>query len=473
MKTPGILRGLVHLREFWGENVADTIAAVSTPPGRGGIAVVRISGPQAVSVAAGLVSLRSGRGLKDVPSWSVSLGHVLNADGTFLDEALVVVMQAPRSYTGEDVVEIQCHGGQLVSQKVLAGAMSLGARLSSPGEFTRRAYLSGRISLEQAEAVADVISAGSEKALVQAGRRLKGELGSLVSSWETRLVDILAEVQGASDFPEDIPMDHPVKDQVARVYEDLAAFVGQAPLGLALNQGIDVCLVGRPNAGKSSLFNALVRQDRAIVTDIPGTTRDVLMQRTEWDGVPVTLLDTAGLRQTSEVVEAIGVGRAEKAASSSEVIVYVVDDADGILAEDEHWLGKWQDRRLVLAINKVDLGQGRGLSDVLRGYPQKAFVKVSCVTGQGLVDLREQVVRWFQSPGMVDMVMPGSARQVDCIKRASRWLQQALNELEAGWTEDVVCFSLENALKALNKLTGTDAAEATLDRVFSRFCVGK
>lgn len=453
----------------------DTIAAIATPTGTGGVAIVRISGPDAVKVAESFVVLGKGR-LSTLQDRRVVLGSLVDAGKNVFDEALIVLMRAPRSFTGDDTVEIQCHGGRLVTEKVLSMALQMGARQAERGEFTRRAFLSGRISLEEAEAVLDIVEARSEEALTQAGRRLRGELGRLVEAWESRILDVLAELQGAADFPEDISgREEQVFGELRLLARDLEDFVTRAPLGLALSGGIQVCLVGRPNVGKSSLFNALLREERAIVTSVPGTTRDVLRENTEWHGLPVTLLDTAGLRSTEEVIEAIGVERAVSSAREAEVILYVVDDSRGILEEDLRWLEKWKGRRVALIANKVDLGIGRA-REFLEGHAGLAvgaFLEVSSLTGQGLDELKQAVAGFFVHGSGTTSVVPGSARQVDCVRRALSAVSRALTELEEGWTDDVASLSIEESARALAELTGKDVTEAALDRVFQRFCVGK
>ncbi len=452
----------------------ETIAAVSTPSGTGGIAVVRVSGPEALCVVDRVVRLRRRKPVRDLDTWSAALGDAYGADAVFLDEVVVMVMRAPNSYTGEDVVEIQCHGGRLVTEKILDEVLRLGVRAAMPGEFTRRAYLSGRINLLEAEAVADVVAARSEAALVQAGRRLKGEFGGLVRSWEERLVGLLSTLLGSSDFPEDVSMERDgLTVGVESLFWEMDTFLSRAPIGLALAEGVQVCLVGKPNVGKSSLFNALLREDRAIVTEIPGTTRDILREHSQWEGVPVVLLDTAGLRATAEIVEVIGVERAESAASTSEVILYVVEDTAGLTPEDRGWLERWKERRLLLVINKVDAGAGLITPEVVEPLVGNSAVWVSCLTGQGLEDLRKKVAGWFSSKETLDQVVPGSARQVDCVRRAACCLKDALDEINRGWPDDVVVFSLEDAAKALKELTGTDWTEEALNQVFERFCVGK
>ena len=454
----------------------ETIGAIASPMGTGGIAIVRLSGGNSVSIADKMIRLRRRGGTLDsMASWSMALADIVDTDaGTTIDEAVVLLMKGPRSYTGEDVVEIQCHGGMLVAEKVMNIAFRLGVRAAMPGEFTRRAFLNGRITLDEAEAVLDVINSASEASLSQAGRRLKGELGAMVERWESLIIDILALLQGSMDFPENIESEHSrIEALLTELSRDIGAVLAKAPLGLALSGGVEVCLVGRPNVGKSSLFNALLSRERAIVTDIPGTTRDVLSERTQWYGLPVVLLDTAGLRQTREVVEAMGVERAKSAAQESNVILYVLDDTEGILEEDREWLTRWQDRYCVAVVTKGDLGKGKIDAGELDHVSRGDWVRVSSVTGEGLEELKKRVQYMFTSLGDPEVLAPGSARQVDCLERALNGIRRALDDLSLGWTDDVVVLSLEEAARALMELTGKVVSNETLDRIFSRFCVGK
>jgi tRNA modification GTPase len=434
-----------------------------------------VSGPDALAVGDRIVRLKRGQRLAEVPGWSVALGEAVDpANGTILDEVIAVVMRRPRSYTGEDVLEIQCHGGRLMAEKILALALAGGACPAEAGEFTRRAFLSGRITLEEAEAVLDLVNAPSESSLRAAGRRLKGELGARIRGWEARLFGILAAFHAAADFPEDVgdQVIGPMKELVA-LRDEARALLDRAPLGLALVSGIEVCLVGRPNAGKSSLFNALLGEDRAIVTVVPGTTRDVLRERTEWRGLPVVLLDTAGLCETSDVVETIGVERARSAATEAEVILYVVDDTVGLTGEDAGWISRWRDRKMLVVVNKVDKGAGRVAGTEVTMVAGHDWLRVCAVTKEGLEQVKDRVLGWFSAGGAPESAVPGSARQVDCLRRAVQAMEQAVSQGEIGWTEDVVVLSLEEAARAFAALTGREVSKETLDRVFSRFCVGK
>ncbi len=454
---------------------ADTIAAIASPIGVGGIAIVRLSGAEALKISSNMIKLKRNIDIDALDTWSIALADVIDFDaGCVIDESIILVMKKPRSYTGEDVVEIQCHGGLLIAEKILDLVLKSGARLAAPGEFTKRAFINGRITLDEAEAVMEIVTASSEESLQQAGRRLKGELGSVVEKCEMQIVDLLAMLQGAIDFPETIDMDRQqILDLLSALGKDIQQVLEQAPLGLALSQGVEVCLIGRPNVGKSSLFNALLTKDRAIVTDIPGTTRDVLKELTQWYGLPVALLDTAGLRQTGEVVEALGVERAQTAAAESHVILYVLDDTQPITFEDEQWLNRWQDRKCLAVVTKVDLGERQVNLKQLDQICPGRWVKVSGTTGFGTEDLKKKVQRMFVGLGNPEVLAPGSARQVNCLERAYSGITDALEYLNAGWTDEIVVLALEQAANALMELTGKKVSSETLDRIFSRFCVGK
>jgi tRNA modification GTPase len=472
-KAPGT--GLLFSKGEWAL-CEDTIAAISTPRGTGGISIVRLSGPDAVSIADRVVNLKTSQPIKAMQSWSARLGTVRAADGTAIDEAVVILMRKPRSYTGEDMVELQCHGGPVASQKVLFALLEAGARHAGPGEFTKRAFLSGRITLDEAEAVLDVVTASTEAALKEAGRRLGGELGAKVKKWEERLYGALAGLLALADFPEEVEeMSESAFEEIAVIRKEIADVLRRAPLGLALSGGIEVCLVGAPNSGKSSLFNALLSQDRAIVTEVPGTTRDVLRERAEWNGLPVILLDTAGLRRTEDVVELIGVARAEEAARESEVILYVIDGTRGVTCEDRKWVSKWREegRHVIAVVSKADAGIDPTDFFELGEITGGAYVVSSSKTGQGVEEIKARVARMFDGGDGLEVVAPGSARQVDCLRRAEALLGEALSGRSSGWSEDVLVLSVEEAARALSELTGKNVSEEALEQVFSRFCVGK
>lgn len=455
----------------------ETIAAIATPRGTGGIAIVKISGKDAVAVAADCLSARGARKLSRSRGYTAFFDRVVSPEsGETIDEVIVLVMRCPRSYTGEDVVELQCHGGELVAEKVLDAVLSRGARIAEPGEFTRRAFLNGKITLDEAEAVLDVVSARTDRALRQAFLRLEGKLGKSVLGWRDRIEAVLAMVQGALDFPDDISLrDEDVVPVLEEVADRIDCMLEDGVLGLALTSGVELALVGRPNVGKSSLFNALLGEERAIVTEIPGTTRDLLRERVQWAGIPVILVDTAGLRETREIVEAIGVERARNAAEESWGTLYVVDGSVPLTGEDWYWLGKWRDRRVVVVLNKCDVAPEhvkREISALVTGRTGFPVVEVSARTGSGLEKLKETVVGMFGGAER-ESVVPGSARQVACLRRAREALVRALQAWREGWTWDVVASEMEEACRGLDELTGSRISEDVLDEIFSRFCVGK
>ncbi len=453
----------------------DTIAAIATPNGMGGVSVIRVSGPDAAGIAGKIVKLKRRGRIEDMKAWSVALGSVVEGEGgKLLDEVLVLFMKGPRSYTGSDTVELQCHGGRVVTEKILSLLIGCGARLAEPGEFTRRAFLNGRITLDEAEAVLDMVSAASERALSQASRRLRGELGALVRAWEEALLDAVSMLQGSIDFPKDIESGfEEVRENLRALHREMKDFLASSPLGLALSEGLCVCLAGRPNVGKSSLFNVLLSEERAIVTDIPGTTRDVLRERTVWAGIPVMLFDTAGLRVAGEIIEGVGVERAKEAASESQVVLYVVDDCEGISSEDEDWLRKWSGKHLLLVVNKTDLGCGKVDQKVAEALVGDNVVAVSALTQEGIKELKAKAISPFTRGSSPESVAPGNFRQVECVRGACESLSEALALADEGWTLDVVTVMLERAAVSLMEVTGKSLSEEMLDRVFSRFCVGK
>ncbi|MBE3520171.1 MAG: tRNA uridine-5-carboxymethylaminomethyl(34) synthesis GTPase MnmE [Firmicutes bacterium] len=455
----------------------ETIAAIATPRGTGGIAIIKVSGKDAVAVAAGCLSARGARKLSRARGYTAFFDRVVSPhSGETIDEVIVLVMRSPRSYTGEDVVELQCHGGELVAEKVLDAVLSRGARMAEPGEFTRRAFLNGKITLDEAEAVLDVVSAKTDRALRQAFLRLEGKLGKLVLGCRERIAGVLSRVQAALDFPDDISLrDEEVVPVIEEVTAEIDSMLEEGVLGLALTSGVELTLVGRPNVGKSSLFNALIGEDRAIVTEIPGTTRDLLRERVQWSGIPVVLVDTAGLRQTREIVEAIGVERARKAAEESWAALYVVDATEPLADEDWYWLERWRDRRVVVVLNKADIAREdvrREISALVEARTGFPVVEVSARTGSGLERLKETVVGMFGGAER-ESVVPGSARQVACLRRAREALVRALEAWKEGWTWDVVASEMEEACRGLDELTGSRISEDVLDEIFSRFCVGK
>ena len=468
----------------------DTIAAIATATGAGGLAVVRVSGSAALATADAV--FEGGERLESAPSHTVHHGWVVArecaeaADGAAvaparrLDEVVAAVFRAPRSYTREDVVELSCHGGELSSRRVLAALLAAGARLASPGEFTLRAFLNGRIDLAQAEAVADVVRAETERGHELALSQLAGELSRTVNALSDRLADALAEVEARVDFAEDvggIEVPEHVLATIAGLEASLAGLLQGAAYARAVREGVRVPLVGRPNVGKSSLFNALLGEARAIVTDVPGTTRDRVSEAIELAGIRVTVSDTAGMRETGDAVESIGVARAREALADCAVALWVVDGAAPLDDDDERIARELAGKRVLVALNKRDLGEATTLAQVgtlLDGAPRRV-VAVSATQGLGLEALR-QALAALLGAGEADGSLSGAVgnrRHAEALERARAALDRAARAAGEGLPGEFVALELREALAALGEVTGRSVGEDLLERIFSKFCVGK
>ncbi|MGE5675758.1 MAG: tRNA uridine-5-carboxymethylaminomethyl(34) synthesis GTPase MnmE [Mycobacterium leprae] len=455
---------------------ADTISAIATGMGEAGIAVIRISGPDAVDVAARVFRPRTGRPLGSSVSHRVVYGWVETTTGRTVDEALAVVMRGPHSYTGEDVVEIHCHGGQIAVGSVLGCVLAAGARLAEPGEFTRRAFMNGRMDLAQAEAVIDIIRAKTDKAMGLAVRQLKGRLSEGIGRIRERLLEVTAHLEADIDFPE-LELEVQTLSEVEEVCRwgtgELNRLLEGARGGRILRDGLRVVLAGRPNVGKSSLLNRLLRENRAIVTEVPGTTRDVIEEWVNIKGFPVLLADTAGLRDTTDVVERIGVERTHSALSQADLVLLVIDAVCGVTPDDQAiFRGLPAGVETVLVINKVDLTAAGAWGDVRSTLGEVEAVVVSAATGTGIDQLEEVLVR---AAGGVDpeVSLVGNARQEESLRRALRHLEGALETLQNGFGSDMISIDVRGAWTALGEVTGDSVGDDLLDQIFSRFCIGK
>ena len=456
----------------------DTIAAIATALGESGVGVVRVSGPEAVSIVGRHAQTRPF--LTRVPSHTVHHAWLRDEHGKNLDEVLVTVMRAPRTFTGEDVVEIGVHGGAIPARRVLRCVLRSGARLAERGEFTKRAFLNGRIDLSQAEAVADVVSARTERSADAALAALAGKLAKRTEEAEGKLLDLLARLEVNLDFNEDV--EAVGRDEIARTLDasrdELRELARKAPWGRRLRDGAMVVLVGRPNVGKSSLFNALLQDDRALVSESPGTTRDYIEAWIDVEGVPVRLIDTAGLRPASVDLEAEGVRRAAKLEAEADLRIVVLDLADGIRGEDEQLLKRTMSAARVVVGNKNDLaraGSANGKSLVATSVSTEAALEVSALTGDGVGPLRELVAsRLLEGVGRepAEEALP-SERHEDAIRRALASLETARESWSNGWTEEMLAGDVRDAATALGEITGRTVGEEVLDRIFSKFCIGK
>ena len=456
---------------------SDTIAAIATPPGSGGVAIIRVSGPAAIDIVNSLFVRGGGRGIAE--SRRVYVGKFFDRPGAnVVDEVVVFAMRAPRSYTGEDIVEIQCHGGSLVSEAVLESVCAAGARPAAPGEFTKRAFLNGRMDLAQAEAVADLIMARSDAGRRLAWSQLQGTLSARVGGLRDTIVKARAYCEVALDFAdEDVPelTATELATELAAVRKELEALVATFERGRLRYQGSRVAIVGRPNVGKSSLLNALAGRDRALVTPIPGTTRDVVEVTVVVNGAPVVLMDTAGLRDTDDVVEAMGVDRSRAAAAEADAVIVVFDRSVALDATDRGVAESVRGRRCLAVLNKADLPTGTTDTDARRLLGDIEVVEVSALTGSGTAGLGSAIGRLLANGGSVadNEVVLFRSRHRDAARRALVHLQQAEAVAAAGLPLEIVASDLAAAGAALGGITGDVTSEDVLDRVFADFCLGK
>ncbi len=449
----------------------DTIAAIATPPGEGALAVLRLSGKQALCIADSVFQSPSGRKPSEVPSHTVHYGHVVR-EGKIIDEVLLTVFRSPRTFTTEDTVEISGHGGPLVARLVLETLLAAGARLAEPGEFTQRAFLHGRLDLAQAEAVVDLIHARTELALESAHGQLAGRLSEAVQSVRDQLLHVLAHIEAHLDFPDEDIAPHSEAEMVGRISEArqaLEELLRTAPEGQVLRQGLRTAILGRPNAGKSSLMNRLLGQDRTIVSPIPGTTRDTVEETANLGGVPVTLIDTAGLRATDDPVEAEGVRRSEAAAREADLILLVIDGSRALEPSDlEQWERHRQRPNLVL-LNKCDL-------PVLAEVPtDMKFIRISGMTGEGMETLKESIREfvWSGERRWTPSSVAISARHADALRRTLEGADRTLDTLQGGIGLELAAFELRGALGAVGEIVGETTTDDLLDSIFSQFCLGK
>lgn len=440
------------------------VAAIATAPGMGGIAVVRVSGEGALSVLKKAFSRKGGYEPRKMYH-----GYVLGEGGERLDEALAVYFPAPHSYTAEDVAEIQCHGGDVAARRALAAVLRAGAVPAEPGEFTKRAFLNGRIDLSQAEAVMQMISARSEAAARASMRQLTGGVSAKIRPILEQLTGIQSLIEASDDFPEEIDEETgsaELRSRLLTVKAEIDALSDERAARIVTG-GYSAVLAGRPNVGKSSLLNSLLGAERAIVTDIPGTTRDAISHTMTVNGVNVELTDTAGQRKTADAVEKIGVERARSAAQNADLVLLVLDGTQELTASDRELLAE-ADERCCVCVNKCDAGVKLDVDLIKRDY-NVPILETSAVTGQGMDELKALIARRAAPPDTALV----TERHIESARAAASELEGALNALDAGYPMDVCAVHIASALDVLSEITGENARESVIDRVFRDFCVGK
>lgn len=460
-------------------NEFDTIAAISTPPGEGAIGIVRLSGEDALVIADRLYQAGSKK-LSDVESHTINYGHIHNPKtDEVIDEVMVTVMRAPRTFTKEDVVEINCHGGVVSVNRILQTVLQNGARMAEPGEFTKRAFLNGRIDLSQAEAVMDLIRAKTDRAMDVALRQLDGDLSKLIRNIRQIILNTLAEVEVNIDYPEYDDVEEVttklLKEKTIEVKGHVEQLLRTAQQGKILREGLETAIIGRPNVGKSSLLNRLVREEKAIVTDIAGTTRDTIEEYVNINGVPLKLVDTAGIRDTDDVVERIGVERSRKALQEADLILLLINQSEQLTQEDKDLLNATQEMNRIILLNKSDLTAKVTPIDLMDWSKPEQVIATSMLEQIGLDQLEKQIAEMFFSgeTGEQDATYISNVRHIALLHDAVESLDEVLEGIDADMPVDLVQIDFTHAWELLGEITGDTVQDELLTQLFSQFCLGK
>ena len=454
----------------------DTIAAISTPPGRGGIGIVRLSGPLAKTIGERLVRLR-----QPLEHARARLADVLdstseNREVARIDEAVVTYFAGPSSYTAEDLIEIAAHGSPVVLDLLLRRAIDFGARLAEPGEFTQRAFLAGRLDLTQAEAVRDLIEAQTLTQVRQAASQMAGALSRRVAPVKQSLLELIALLEAGIDFAEDdveVTPGTEIARRISEIERPLGVLEASFARGRIVHDGLTLAIVGRPNAGKSSLFNRLVERDRAIVTATPGTTRDLVTERISLDGIPLELVDTAGLRETMEEVEQLGIARSREALADAAIVLVVLDATQPINDEERRLLSAVEGRPALIAINKCDLDPDDSAGSIVAGISNLPALRTSALTGEGIASLRDRILELATGGAAWEPGMLTSFRHHQAVSTGIEALTAAANASSSNIPHEMILIDLYRALWALDSLTGQTTADDVLNLIFSTFCIGK
>ncbi|KRM59911.1 tRNA uridine-5-carboxymethylaminomethyl(34) synthesis GTPase MnmE [Secundilactobacillus malefermentans] len=456
----------------------DTIAAVATPPGEGGISIIRVSGEDAISI---VEKVYRGKDLAKVASHTINYGHIIEPKTKDeVDEVMVSVMRAPKTYTKEDVVEVNCHGGLVATNEILQLILSNGARMAEPGEFTKRAFLNGRLDLSQAEAVMDLIRAKTDKSMKVALNQLDGSLSRLIKNLRQDILEVLAQVEVNIDYPEYDDVEtlttKLLREKATEVRQSIERLLKTAKQGKVLRDGLATAIVGRPNVGKSSLLNHLLHEDKAIVTDVAGTTRDVIEEFVNVRGVPLKLVDTAGIRDTEDKVEKIGVERSRKAINTADLVLVVINASEPLTDEDRNLLDITDDDKRLIILNKTDLERKVSNEDLADWAKPEDIIGTSVLTNQGLDQLEERIASLFFDEGIEsnqNSVMVTNARHIGLLNQANDALGDVLHGIAAGMPVDLVQIDMTRCWNLLGEITGDSYQDELLDQLFSQFCVGK
>ncbi|HDY9539876.1 TPA: tRNA uridine-5-carboxymethylaminomethyl(34) synthesis GTPase MnmE [Staphylococcus argenteus] len=456
----------------------DTITSISTPMGEGAIGIVRLSGPQAVEIADKLY--KGKHLLKDVPSHTINYGHIIDPDTKeVVEEVMVSVLRAPKTFTREDIIEINCHGGILTINRVLELTMTHGARIAEPGEFTKRAFLNGRIDLSQAEAVMDFIRSKTDRASKVAMNQIEGRLSDLIKKQRQSILEILAQVEVNIDYPEYDDVEDATTEflleQSKEIKQEINRLLDTGAQGKIMREGLSTVIVGKPNVGKSSMLNNLIQDNKAIVTEVAGTTRDVLEEYVNVRGVPLRLVDTAGIRETEDIVEKIGVERSRKALSQADLILFVLNNNEALTQEDYILYEVVKNEDVIVIVNKMDLEQNINIDEVKEMIGTTPLIQTSMLKQEGIDELEIQIRDLFFGGEVQnqDMTYVSNSRHISLLKQARQTIQDAIDAAESGVPMDMVQIDLTRTWEILGEIIGETASDELIDQLFSQFCLGK
>lgn len=453
----------------------DTIAAISTPRGEGGIGIVRLSGKDSLCILSKIFRPASKKEIKDLRNFSINYGHLYDGD-TLIDEVLVSIMKAPNTYTKEDIVEINCHGGFLVTEKVLELVLKSGARIAEMGEFTRRAFLNGRLDLTQAEAVIDLIHGKTDKSISLSLDQLRGDLKEQINHLKKLLLDVSAHVNVVLDYPEegiDDPLPENLVDNLHTVVETTDKLINSYSKGKMIKEGVKTAIVGKPNVGKSSLLNSILREERAIVTHIAGTTRDIIEEVVNLKGIPLVLVDTAGIRKTDDIVENIGVEKSKELIDKADLVLFVVDNSRELDEEDLKIHERINSEKVIGLINKTDVESKLDITPLTK---IKKWIRISALEKLGIEDMEDEIYRYVVSGQVEDSsqkLVITNVRHKSALEKTKQAIENIFETLDMGLPMDLIAVDLKEALDSLSEVTGEISNEDLLDHIFSNFCVGK
>ncbi|TDM02165.1 tRNA uridine-5-carboxymethylaminomethyl(34) synthesis GTPase MnmE [Macrococcus carouselicus] len=456
----------------------ETISSISTPMGEGAIAIVRLSGHDAIEIADRLYIGK--KPLTEVDSHTINYGHIKNPEtDEIIEEVMVAVMRAPRTYTRENIVEINCHGGIMTVNHILELTLSNGARLAEPGEFTKRAFLNGRIDLSQAEGIMDFIRSKTDRASKVAMNQIEGRLSTMIQGLRQSILEILAQVEVNIDYPEYDDVEeattHFLLQEATKIEQSIDQLLTTGAQGKILREGLSTVIVGKPNVGKSSMLNTLTQDNKAIVTEVAGTTRDVLEEYVNVRGVPLRLVDTAGIRETEDIVEKIGVERSREALSKADLILYVLNYNEPLTESDYQLAEVIKSEDVIVIINKTDLEQHLDIGEVQQMMSDAPIVETSMLSQSGIDQLEEQIAKLFfeGSVQQQDMTYVSNARHISLLKEAKKAINEAMNAAEMGVPIDIVQIDLIRTWELLGEVIGEEVSDSLIDQLFSQFCLGK